>query len=59
MADDKDSFALGFIAGLLVGIFVGIPASWVIFQTLKPKGEVVTLERDESGRISAIVEKQL
>ena len=59
MADDKDGFALGFIAGLLVGIFVGLPVGWVIAQATKPKGEVVTLERDESGRISAIVEKQL
>lgn len=59
MADDKDSFALGFIAGLLVGIFVGLPVGWMIAQTVKPKGEVVTLERDDSGRITAIVEKQL
>jgi len=54
-----DSFALGFIAGLLGGLFVGIPVGWVVAQTVKPKGEVVTLERDESGRISAIVEKSL
>ena len=59
MADDKDSFALGFIAGLLVGILVGIPVSWIIAQSVKPKGEVVTLERDAEGRVTAIVEKQL
>jgi len=35
------------------------PIGWVIAQTMKSKGEVVTLERDESGKITAIVEKQL
>jgi len=59
LAEDKDSFALGFIAGLLVGIFVGLPVGWVIAQSVKPKGEVVTLERDAEGRVTAIVEKQL
>lgn len=58
MADD--SFAFGFVAGLLVGIFVGLPVGWVAAQYLKPKSDsVVTLERDEKGRIQAIVEKQV
>jgi len=58
MADE--GFALGLIAGLLVGIFIGLPAGWVLAQALKPKqGSVVTLDRDETGRITAIVEKQL
>lgn len=55
----EDNFALGVIVGLLIGLFVGIPAAYVLAQTIKPKGEVVTLERDDSGRIMAIVEKQL
>jgi len=59
LADDKDGFALGFIAGLLAGLFIGLPTGWCIAQAVKPKGEVVTLERDAEGRVTAIVEKQL
>ncbi len=58
MADE--GFTTGFIAGILVGIIVGIPCGYVVAQALKPKTDsVVTLERDGSGRITAIVEKQL
>jgi len=60
LADDKDDFALGFVAGLLLGIFVGIPVSWVVAQALKPKEDsLVTLERDSEGKITAIVEKHI
>jgi len=60
LADDKDSFALGFIAGLLAGLFIGLPAGWCIAQAVKPKEDsVVSLERDSSGRITAILEKKL
>jgi hypothetical protein len=55
----ENDFALGLIAGLLVGIFVGLPAGWVIATALGPKGDVVLLERDERGRVKEIVEKQL
>ena len=56
----EDSFALGVVVGLLVGLFVGLPAGYVIAQAIKPKEDsVVSLERDSSGRITAILEKKL
>jgi hypothetical protein len=55
----ENDFALGLIAGLLIGIFIGLPAGWVVAQTFLPKGDVVALERDEHGRIIAIVEKPI
>jgi len=55
-----EGFATGFIAGILVGVLVGLPAGWCIAQALKPKTDsLVTLERDETGRITSIMEKQL
>lgn len=58
MADD--GFALGFIAGLLAGIFVALPCGYVLAQVLKPNSDsVVSFDRDNSGRITAITEKHL
>jgi hypothetical protein len=55
----ETDFALGFIAGLLVGILVGLPAGWVVVQMFRSNGDIVALERDSNGNITAIVEKQL
>ena len=56
---DQD-FALGLIAGLIIGIFVGLPCGYVIAQALKPKEDsIVSLERDVEGRITAIIEKSI
>jgi hypothetical protein len=56
----EDGFAFGVIVGLLIGLFCGIPTGWLIAQAIRPKeGSIVTLSRDESGRIMDIVEKSL
>ena len=56
----EDSFAVGIIIGLAIGLLGGIPIGWIIAQAIKPKEDsVVSLERDSSGRITAILEKKL
>lgn len=56
----EDSFTIGVVVGLVIGLFVGIPVGYVVAQALRPKDDsVVTLERDEVGRITAILEKHL
>jgi ABC-type antimicrobial peptide transport system permease subunit len=43
------------LAGLIVGIFVGIPLGWILTQIMvKPAPSSVVFDRDQEGRISGI-----
>jgi len=43
------------IAGVIVGIFIGIPLGWILAQiAVKPAPSSVVFDRDQEGRISGI-----
>lgn len=43
------------IAGLIIGVLIGIPLGWILAQTaVKPAPSSVVFERDKEGRISGI-----
>ena len=41
------------IAGLIIGVLIGIPVGWILAQTSAKPGSVV-FDRDEQGRVSSI-----
>lgn len=54
MADENT--ALVFIV-FVAGLGLGVPLGFALAYFVRPKTSVVSLERDDKGRITAIVEK--
>ncbi len=52
----EDNTALVFVV-FLAGIGIGVPLGFVLAQFIKPKGSIIAFDRDDKGRITAIVEK--
>ena len=43
------------IAGIFIGVLIGIPIGYILLQALKPREQAsVIFERDQEGRISGI-----
>jgi len=50
----SDNNALWFIGGFIVGIFVGIPLGFYLYNVFIEKPASVVFERDSEGRITGI-----